>query len=305
MYTIFVEPLAAGSGGIGLLQRLSKRLPKPVRFVLALFLRASQDHVSAYAAGASFFIILALVPALMLLAALLRFTPLSQADLMDAIGGLVPAAFLPLVQYVSGELFSGSSIALISVVAVAAAWSASRGVYGVMVGMNAIFHTHDRRSYLTRRLLCVGYTLILLLALLCTLTLHVFGRLLIAALDRHFPRLTNELALVSALRFVFTLAFLTLVFTLIYRVFPARHATLRVCTLCAFLAALGWLLFSSLFSVYVSHFSGYATFYGSLATVALFLLWLYFCITILLLGGVLASMLLRGDPAAGPPGPRT
>ena len=285
-----------------MLQRLSSRLAKPVRFLLSLIQHASRDNVSAYAAGASFFIMLALFPALMLIAALLRFTPLTQADLLDAIATILPAALMPMVQHISSELFSINSIALISVTAVTAVWSASRGVYGVMIGMNAIFHTQDRRNYFIRRLICIFYMLFLLLALLVTLTLHVFGKLLIGYLDERFPRLTNEIALVSALRSVFTLAFLTIVFTMIYRGFPNRRTPLRICVPSALLASLGWLGFSAAFSLYVNRITQYSSFYGSLTTVALFMLWLYFCITILLYGGVFASMLeargAGGDAAA-------
>ena len=58
-------------------------------------------------------------------------------------------------------------------------------------------------------------------------------------------------------------------------------------------ASLGWLVFSSLFSVYVQHFGSYSVFYGSLAGIAMAMLWLYVCMSILFYGGVLNCLLFE------------
>ena len=55
----------------------------------------------------------------------------------------------------------------------------------------------------------------------------------------------------------------------------------------ALLASSGWLVFSDLYSIYVENFSGYANVYGSVYAVALSMLWLYCCLSILFYGGVL------------------
>lgn len=274
-----------------MLQKWLARMPRPVRFLVELFRRGAQENISAYAASAAFFIMLALFPAVMLLTSILSFTPLSQADLSEAVGSILPEALMPLIRYITRDLLSMDSIAVVSVTAVLAIWSASRGVYGVMVGINAVFHTRDGRNYLVSRLICVFYTLFLLLALLLTLALHVFGKLILQFLQARLPAMTGELNTLSGLRFCFSVAFLTLVFTMFYLGFPSRRVRLRHCVPGAVLTAFGWLAFSSFFSIYVSHSSGYSTFYGSLAAFALFMLWLYVCMMILLYGGVLVCML--------------
>ena len=59
----------------------------------------------------------------------------------------------------------------------------------------------------------------------------------------------------------------------------------------AVFAAVGWLTFSRLYSFYVENFSGYANVYGSVYAVALSMLWLYCCLSILFYGGVLNQYL--------------
>jgi membrane protein len=62
-------------------------------------------------------------------------------------------------------------------------------------------------------------------------------------------------------------------------------------------AAVGWQGFSKLFSVYVAHFQDYANIYGSVYAMALGMLWLYFCMSILLFGGVLNRVIIRWGQA--------
>ena len=59
------------------------------------------------------------------------------------------------------------------------------------------------------------------------------------------------------------------------------------------LTSIGWMVFSDLFSIYVTHFSSYANIFGSVYAIALGMLWLYCCISILLYGGALNRYLKK------------
>lgn len=50
-------------------------------------------------------------------------------------------------------------------------------------------------------------------------------------------------------------------------------------------SAVGWMIVSWIFSVYLDIFKGFSSMYGSLTTIVLIMLWLYFCMYILLFGG--------------------
>ena len=56
-------------------------------------------------------------------------------------------------------------------------------------------------------------------------------------------------------------------------------------------SAAGWVLFSFFFSVFVENFSNYATIYGSLTAIIILMMWLYFCMYILLIGGEVSMWL--------------
>ena len=87
------------------------------------------------------------------------------------------------------------------------------------------------------------------------------------------------------LRLVVLLLVQTLIFTLMFMVLPAGRNRFWESVPGALLASGGWLVFSDGYSFYVEHFSGYANVYGSVYAVALAMLWLYFCISIVFYGG--------------------
>ena len=131
--------------------------------------------------------------------------------------------------------------------------------------------------------------------LLLTLVLHVFGTGVLgwlATLDAPFFRFLTG---VVDLRF-FLLGFLqTALFAAMFTALPSHRGRLRDSLPGAFLSALGWLIFSHLFSLYVEHASGFSRVYGDLYAVALSMLWLYFCVSILLYGGLLNRILAEPE----------
>ena len=53
------------------------------------------------------------------------------------------------------------------------------------------------------------------------------------------------------------------------------------------------MIFSYAFSYYINHFGNYASMYGSLTVIVLLILWLYFCMNIIFVGGELNSYLIE------------
>jgi membrane protein len=176
---------------------------------------------------------------------------------------------------------------------VGALWSASRGIYGLMAGLNEIYDAPESRGYFKTRLLGMFYTVLFLLVLLVTLVLGVFGDSLLQLLPPASGGLGLLLTEVIDLRFFLMLFLQTALFCAMFIVLPNRHNSFRESLPGAVLASTGWLIFSQLFSFYVEHFSGYANVYGSVYAVALSMLWLYCCMSIVFCGGALNQILLE------------
>lgn len=247
----------------------------------------SELKISVYAAHACYFIVLALFPTLVLLLSLLRYTGLDVSTLTDMLRGVIPDALMISAERLIVSTYRNTSGTLISLSALAALWSASRGVYGLLTGLNAIYETDENRGYFFTRSVSMGYTFALLLVLLLTLLLSVFGNSLLQLLSSADSGLVFLLTNVLNLRFFLLLAVQTALFTAIFTVLPNRKNRIRDSFPGAVLAALGWLIFSGLYSVYVKHFAGLSNVYGSVYSVALSMLWLYCCVSILFYGGAL------------------
>ncbi len=253
-------------------------------------------QVPVYAANSSFFIMLSILPLGALVVTSLQFLPITYEDLLLMIGRVIPGEIMPLVDRILFETFQANATAIISVTGVIALWSASRGVYGIITGLNAIYGDREIRPYLRRRITASIYTVVLLIALVLTLSILVFGQSLGEFLEialAGIPLASALIATVLELRFLFTIGFLTIMFTLIFAVFPARKVAVRHAVPGAVLSSVGWVLFSQLFSIYVEHGGG-SRFYGSMTILILFMLWLYTCMSILFYGGVLCSLCANG-----------
>ena len=259
--------------------------------VRGLWHQVRELRVPIHAAHTGYFLILSLFPTLVLLLSLLRYTPLDIHSLLGLLEGMIPNALLPEAELLILATYENASRALVGFSAVTALWSAGRGIYGLMTGLNAVYGVRERRGYFHTRFLCTLYTLLFLLVLLLTLVLHVFGTGLVQWLSSLEAPFFRFLTGVVDLRF-FLLVFLqTALFAAMFTALPSHRARLRDSLPGAFLCAIGWLIFSQLFSAYVEHFSGFARVYGSVYAVALSMLWLYCCVSILLYGGLLNRLL--------------
>lgn len=244
-------------------------------------------NISAYSASACYFIVLSLFPALVLLLGLLRYTGLSVDTLTDILSGVLPDALLPAAQKLIISTYRSSTGTVISLSALTALWSASRGIYGLLTGLNSIYEVAEDRGYWYTRGMSVFYTFAFLIVLLLTLVLHVFGTTIIGWFPVSDSPLFTFLVNVVDLRFFLLLGLQTLLFTVMFMFLPNRRNRFMESLPGALLSSIGWLVFSDIFSIYVENFDSYANIYGSVYAVALGMLWLYCCVCIIFFGGVL------------------
>lgn len=244
-------------------------------------------RIGVHAANTSYFLILAAFPILVLLLGFLQYTRFDARDLVALLEGMLPPALLPEAEVLIHQMQQSTSGAVVGLSALGALWSASRGIFGLLTGLNAIYGVSESRGYFYTRTISLLYTFAFLLVLLLTLVLHVFGTGLLEYLRRSTGGFLRFVLRLVDLRFFLLLGLQTALFTAMFMVLPNRKCRLSDSLPGAFLASSGWLIFSHLFSVYVENFSNYASLYGSVYVLAVSMLWLYFCISILFYGGLL------------------
>lgn len=251
----------------------------------------AQLNVPVYAANAGFFIVLSVFPGLVLLLGILRFTGLQVSSFVEILGGLLPVALMDTVENLVFATYDNSSGALVGISALTAIWSASKGIYGFLTGLNTIYGVSEDRGYFYTRLISVLYTFLFFGVLILTLVIHVFGTTILKLLPGVESPILALLTGIIDLRLILLLGVQSLLFSLMFTFLPNGRNKFRDTIPGALLASLGWLLFSGGFSIYVERFTRLQNIYGSVYTFALGMLWLYFCLCILFYGGALNQYL--------------
>ena len=251
-------------------------------------------YIPQRAAYASYFIVLSVFPALLLILSSLRYTELSVEDLMAFVGNVLPGALMEGAEGLVYSTYRNASGAVAGLSAITALWSSSRGVYGLLTGLNAVYDVSENRGYIYTRSISVVYALVFYAVILLTLGLHVFGNSLMNFLLRIDNAVIIFLLDFIDLRFFLLLFVQTIFFTAMYMALPNGHNGFLMSLPGGILASIGWLVFSDIYSIYVENFSRYSNIYGSVYAIAIAMLWLYCCMSILLYGGALNKYLMGG-----------
>ena len=254
--------------------------------------RISSMQIGVYAANACYFLVLSVFPMLLIVLGLVAYLPYSARDLLELLETFVPEALMGAAETLIVNIYYNSSGALLSVSAVTALWSASRGIFGLLTGLNHIYGVREDRGYLYTRFISFVYTFVFLLMILLSLVLQVFGPTILGSFvwtEHPFVHWLID-KFDDYVQYLWVLGIQIMVFTLIYMVLPNRRNSFLGSLPGAVVAALGWQGFTFVFGFYVER-ANYASVYGSVYTVATAMLWLNFCISILLFGGGLNRLL--------------
>ena len=242
----------------------------------------SRRNISAFAASTAFFLFLSLIPALMLLGATLPYTPLTEANLMSAAREISPDAMDSLLINIIGDVYD-KSIGIVSVTAIVTLWTAGKGVLALMRGLNAINDVEENRNYFLLRMVACLYTVLLLVAVLLSLLIMVFGKSIVGIIVEFIPQTSYLFELMIHFRTLFVWAVLTVVIALMYAYVPGARTGFKLQLPGAVFAAVAWSVMTWAFSIYIDEFNGFGM-YGSLTTIIILMLWMYAAMYIILAG---------------------
>lgn len=239
--------------------------------------------MSAYAAQAAYFIILSFIPFMLLLMTSIKYTPLTREEVINVVMQVCPESFEGFIRGIVWEVYA-KSLGVVPISALIALWSAGKGIQALTNGFNSIYQVQETRNFFVTRVRSVVYTLVFVIAIILTLILQVFGNSLQRELSSRFPVLDRLVTTIISMRVMISLFLLSLVFVMMYKFIPNRKATFRSQLPGAVLSAVCWSAFSFFFSLYVDFFSVTSNMYGSMTTIVLILLWMYFCMMFVMIG---------------------
>ena len=268
-----------------------RRTKKLFKEILNLIQKIPEHHVAAYAAQSAFFFILSLIPIILLLVTLVQYTPVTKADVMTAVLQIFPSTINTMLTSIVNQVYN-QSMGIIPITVLVALWSAGKGVLALATALNTMFGCPETRNYIYIRLRATVYTVLFIMMLIVMLVVAVFGNTLQEFLIDHIPLLHKLTGVLLWLKNFVAPALLTVLFLYVYKYLPnSDEIELKDQIPGAIFAAAGWMACSWVFSIYLDLFQGFSSMYGSLTTIILIMLWMYFSMYCILLGGELNVMI--------------
>jgi membrane protein len=249
------------------------------------------------AAAMSYYFLLALLPLLIFLSAMLGYLPIPNLfdQLLDSLAVLVPPEAMEMVQRILTSLLAPHRGGLLSFGLLSYLWTASGGFAASIEALNVAYDVETERSWWRDRVQ----------ALLLTFTtggLTLLGLLLIIA-GPHFGHLLTELFPIPqgfgdvwpVLRLVTIFVTFVVAVEIQYYLAPNRKQRFVETLPGALVAVLGIFLSSGALGYYFSHFANYNKTYGSLGAVIILMLWFYMVALLFIVGAELNAELLKLD----------
>ena len=249
-----------------------------IKTIRGFMKRLNEDHVGAYAAQSAYFILLSFIPFVLLVVTLVKYTPLTRDDVYSVLINMLPTEFQSYVGGIVNEIFY-QSVAYMPITIITTLWSAGKGIAALTNGLNSIYHVTETRNYIINRLRGMAYTLIFAAAFLTSLVLLVFGTRIQNKLTEHLPmvaRVTSSIMITTGV--------LAVLFLVLYKCIPNRKASFKSQCPGALISSLAWSIFSLAFSMYLDIALAASNMYGSLTMIVFIMIWMYFCMWILLIG---------------------
>ncbi len=267
----------------GVLQE-SEQFTTLLRRVTRVVREFSDARFETHASSIAFFIFMSMIPVLVILACAVSVLGYTEQELIAMIGSAVPETVRPMIETMVSESYEEANLA-IGVSTLSLFWSATKGSSAITRGLNAVYAQEERRSAIQVFLLSLVSVFALIIVVVAA-TYLIFSSRLVRLLSNVLPSIPLPGFTLDFLSSLFFFAMGTLVFSLCYTFLPSGKRRFVDQLPGAMLAALAWALLSYGFHFFVdSNTSIYALFYGSFATVTIFLFWMYCIFQILLFGG--------------------
>lgn len=270
-------------------------LPQPAtswtEILKRTFAEFSDDRVLALAASVTYYLLLAIFPALAALVSLygLFADPSDISQHLNTLSGFLPEGAVQVIgdqlQRLTSHRPSTLGFGFVAGLAIAL-WSTSAGMKALFDALNVVHAEKEKRGYIRLTLTALAFTLGTILFLLIAL-----GAVVVVPAVLNFVGLgaTTEL-LIKILRWPLLLVITGLALALLYYFGPSRtDREWKWVTWGSATASVGWIAASLLFSWYVQNFGSYDKTYGSLGAMIGFMTWLWISSTIFLVGAELNS----------------
>ncbi len=186
------------------------------------------DHVSSFAGHAALFILMSLFPMAIFCVSVFQYLPLDAQIVSSYIMTVIPEDLKPLMDRILQEAYTESTTVMVkSVTMLVMLFCASKGVYAVLIGMNAVYGIRETRNIFVIYLLAIVYVVAFFAMLGLMMLLIVLGNHLFNGLMYFIPQLGVFQSLFGYGKYLCMLVLLMVFFLTVYMTVPNRKSKLR------------------------------------------------------------------------------
>lgn len=231
----------------------------------------------------AFFLVLSVFPIIILIGLIVSTFSLSLDSIVAFINENLPRQIFDIITtFISGKGIDFN----VGFFTVTAFVLASNGPHSIIVTSNTLYN-FEQGSYLNRRIKALILTILLVLLFIFIIVVLAFGNIIVKAIFE--IGILKNLSSFAYSMFVYLkwpIAFFIIFFSikLLYTIAPDYNIPSRYVNKGAIFTTLGWILTTAIYSYYVTHFSKYDIFYGSLSNIIILMMYIYFLSYILVLG---------------------
>ena len=264
--------------------------------VTIFFIKGLQEGaITTRASSLAFNFFLAFFPSIIVFFTLIPYIPISgfQETLMEILSNILPPSTNAATFNTLEDIINNQRGGLLSIGFILALYFSTNGMSSLIQAFNSSYHIRENESILKHQLLSIILTIILSALVFLTIILIIFGKAAILYLIEYEIISQNQITLLNIAKWVILTFMLFIGITTIFNFGHSIKSRTKIFSPGALLATLFIILTSVFFSYYIDNFSQYNKIYGSIGTLIIILLWIYFNAIILLIGFELNASIIN------------
>tara|TARA_B110001450_G_C17638124_1_gene488100 strand:- start:464 stop:1354 length:891 start_codon:yes stop_codon:yes gene_type:complete len=245
-----------------------------------------EGAITTRASSLAFNFFLAFFPSIIVFFTLIPYIPIEgfQETLMEILSNILPPSTNALTFETLEDIINNQRGGLLSIGFLLALYFSTNGMSSLIQAFNASYHIRENKSILKQQVLSIVLTLILSGLVFITILLIIFGKITVNYLIEFQYINSNEIFILNGAKWIILITMLFFGITTIFNLGSAISGKIKIFSSGAILATIFIILTSIGFSYYIDNFSQYNKIYGSIGTLMIILLWMYFNAIILLTG---------------------
>ncbi len=260
----------------------------PLYDVAVFFIKGLQKGaLSMRAAAFSYNFFLALFPAIIFFFTIIPYIPIAgfQDNLLELMQNFIPKKAYDAVEETLFDIVKRPRGGLLSIGFIMAMYFSTNGIHSLIEAFNQSRHTSETRSWFKQRLISMVLVMILSLLVIIAIVLISLGPLVLDFLIKHeMLRDSFSYYMIIAGKWIVSSAMLFFAFSFLYYLAPAAESRFRFISPGSSLSTVLTILASVGFNYYVNSISQYNTLYGSIGTLIILMVWIFFNAMIVLIG---------------------